>query len=272
MRMAMRAKIPISKMKMIKRLLPVISIILIIPCFAQNDRKKDIPSDKKEKNAKKEIAAEVSKDEPVEITGDRLEYKSKQQEAIYSGHVVLIHGDMKLTCDLLHAYGEKKEKIVGEGNVKWAKKKDNVTLTSDYFQYESKDKFLIAEKKPVLIMYDKNNIKTVIVSKRMEMYGDKNEAIGIDDVVITREDTKATCQRAHYFDKEGKLILTGKPVVEQKKNIFKGDVITVYLEDEKIILDKNVDTVIYPDKIQESDEGKKEEIKDGKDKNTGGKD
>jgi lipopolysaccharide export system protein LptA len=47
-----------------------------------------------------------SKD-PVSIEADKLVYYDKEQKAIYSGNVVIIQGDTKLTCSTMTIYMEK---------------------------------------------------------------------------------------------------------------------------------------------------------------------
>ena len=47
-----------------------------------------------------------SKD-PVSIEADKLVYFDKEQKAIYSGSVVVIQGDTKLTCSIMTIYMEK---------------------------------------------------------------------------------------------------------------------------------------------------------------------
>jgi lipopolysaccharide export system protein LptA len=45
--------------------------------------------------------------EPVSIEADRLVYYDKEQKAIYSGNVVIIQGETKLTCSTMTIYMEK---------------------------------------------------------------------------------------------------------------------------------------------------------------------
>jgi len=44
---------------------------------------------------------------PVSIEADKLVYYDKEQKAIYSGNVVIIQGDTKLTCSIMTIYMEK---------------------------------------------------------------------------------------------------------------------------------------------------------------------
>jgi lipopolysaccharide export system protein LptA len=44
---------------------------------------------------------------PVSIEADKLVYYDKEQKAVYSGNVVIIQGDTKLTCSTMTIYMEK---------------------------------------------------------------------------------------------------------------------------------------------------------------------
>ena len=44
---------------------------------------------------------------PVSIEADKLVYYDKEQKAVYSGNVVIIQGDTKLTCSIMTIYMEK---------------------------------------------------------------------------------------------------------------------------------------------------------------------
>ncbi len=45
--------------------------------------------------------------EPVSIEADKLVYFDKEQKAIYSGNVIVIQGDTKMTCSVMTIYMEK---------------------------------------------------------------------------------------------------------------------------------------------------------------------
>jgi lipopolysaccharide export system protein LptA len=54
--------------------------------------------------------------EPISIEADKLVYFDKEQKAIYSGNVVAIQGDSKLTCSALTIFLAKNEEQATEGN------------------------------------------------------------------------------------------------------------------------------------------------------------
>lgn len=52
--------------------------------------------------------------EPISIDADKLDYFDKEQKAIYSGNVVAIQGDSKLTCSVLTIFLSKSEPPASE--------------------------------------------------------------------------------------------------------------------------------------------------------------
>jgi lipopolysaccharide export system protein LptA len=80
---------------------------------------------------------------------------------------------------------------------------------------------------------------------------DRVEATG--DVAITRSDGgEAKSDRAVYYQKEDKVILTGKPVVKQGEDFVEGSKITFFIGEKRSIVDGSKDqrvrAVIFPGK------------------------
>ena len=61
------------------------------------------------------------------------------------------------------------------------------------------------------------------------------EAIG--DVKIEKEDGRATCEKAVYYQDQQKIVLTGNPVVWQRGNRVTGKTITMFLDDDRTIVE-----------------------------------
>jgi len=119
---------------------------------------------------------------------------------------------------------------------------------------------------------------TVYCNKMVVFYEDapeKNEKKGpgegtrIDKIVATgdvkivrAEGGIATGQKAVYYQLDEKLVLTGKPVVKQKNNFVEGDRTTLFLKEDRSVVeslkDKKVRAVIFPgqEKGQGLDRGK----------------
>ncbi len=61
------------------------------------------------------------------------------------------------------------------------------------------------------------------------------EATG--DVKIEKEDGRATCGKAVYYQDQQKIVLTGNPVAWQKGNRVTGKTITMFLDDDRTIVE-----------------------------------
>jgi lipopolysaccharide export system protein LptA len=64
---------------------------------------------------------------------------------------------------------------------------------------------------------------------------EKVEAIG--HVKIKQENSRATCQKAIYFNNEEKIIMTGDPVAWEKGTRVSGKQITIYLTEERSVVE-----------------------------------
>ena len=73
--------------------------------------------------------------------------------------------------------------------------------------------------------------------------------------IIRAEGGVATGEKAVFYQKGEKLVLTGKPVVKQGEDFVEGDVITLFLKEDRSIVesnkDKKVRAVIFPKQEKE---------------------
>lgn len=70
------------------------------------------------------------------------------------------------------------------------------------------------------------------------------------EVVIKMEDKKALCRKMHFFADGRKIVLTGKPSLDDGKNIISGEEITFFIDDERSVVKsgktRRVKTTIFP--------------------------
>jgi len=71
-----------------------------------------------------------------------------------------------------------------------------------------------------------------------EVTGDQIDRIEVEgNVVIAEGDRVATAQKAVLYNKEQKIVLMGAPVLVQGKDRVQGDLITLYLEDQRSVVE-----------------------------------
>src|SRR5271166_6664950 len=57
-----------------------------------------------------QILPGTSSKEPVSVDADKLVYYDKEQKAVYSGNIVVIQGDTKMTCSVMTVYLDRSPK------------------------------------------------------------------------------------------------------------------------------------------------------------------
>ena len=74
--------------------------------------------------------------------------------------------------------------------------------------------------------------------KRIEAYG---------DVIIKLEGRESNSQKAVYTPDDGKIVLTGDPKVEEGKNIYAADRITIYRWEDRVIFEPRAKFILHKD-------------------------
>jgi lipopolysaccharide export system protein LptA len=138
-----------------------------------------------------------------------------------------------IRSDKLEA-SQKEGTVVFEGHV--VAQQEDLTMTSrKLVVYAMKEKTKAAkgpEEKPGMIER----------LDRIELSG---------DVKITQGDKLATCEKAVYYRQDQKIILSGNPQVSQGKDVLNGQLITLYLLEERSVVEGGgqnpVKATLYPD-------------------------
>ena len=129
-------------------------------------------------------------------------------------------------------------------------KKKTVTFTDDV--KAQMDNFSVYCNKMVVYYVEAPEKKEKTEKKGPVEAGTKiDRIVATGDVKIVRaEGGVATGQKAVYYQLDEKLVLTGKPVVKQKNNFVEGDRITLFLKEDRSVVeslkDKKVRAVIFP--------------------------
>ncbi len=71
-------------------------------------------------------------------------------------------------------------------------------------------------------------------------------------VRIVQLDRRATGEKAVFSNAERKIVLTGNPVIRQGKNVVIGDMITIFIDEDRVNVDK-ADVTISPEETKTKD-------------------
>ena len=149
---------------------------------------------------------------PTTITAKKVTVRKQDSQAVFEGTVVLARGPLLVHSDkmvvLFHAEGQ------GKG-VASMNSSEGTTGTTSPGRSAAKR----AESPPGLTNHSVNRV----------------EAIG--HVQIKYDGGNATCQKAVYFSDGEKLVLTGDPVAWEKGTRVSGKQITIYLTEERSVVE-----------------------------------
>lgn len=145
------------------------------------------------------------------ITAKTMTVNNQENKAIFDGSVVLTQGELVVYSD--HMIVSFRPSQNGKGPHK--------SGTGSGGRTGSTDKKAKAGKEAMPTVSDRTISKI--------------EATG--RVKIEKQDGRATCQRAVYYEEDKKIVLTGEPVAWQKGTRVTGKVITMFLEEDRSLVE-----------------------------------
>jgi lipopolysaccharide export system protein LptA len=146
------------------------------------------------------------------ITAKTMTVNNQENQAIFDGSVVLTQGELVVYSD--HMVVSFRPSRNGNGSSK-----------SGTMQSGRTAKPMDKKQKP-----GKEAMPTV-----SDRAISKIEATG--RVKIEKQDGRATCQRAVYYEDDKKIVLTGEPVAWQKGTRVTGKQITMFLEEDRSLVE-----------------------------------
>lgn len=147
------------------------------------------------------------------ITAKTMTVNNQENQAIFDGSVVLTQGELIVYSDHMvvsfrpGGNGNERDRSAGSGDAQSRKS---------------------AERKQQKT--GKDGMPTV-----SDRTISKIEATG--RVKIEKQDGRATCQRAVYYEDDKKIVLTGEPVAWQKGTRVTGKQITMFLEEDRSLVE-----------------------------------
>lgn len=193
--------------------------------------------------------------QPVNITGERMEVLRRGEITRFLGNVKLVRKKDVITSDIMEHY-EKKNYIVGKGNVHLiAYPEESIKLEafSDRLTYSVDSKKSTLTGNPELIRIDEENPED-----RIKMEGEVIKLLGNEKRIHVQGDARvehgeitATGKFLDYDYEIKKIVLSGdSPRIyqddEQVKANYSAEIITIFIDEQRVIMEGNVKASIYP--------------------------
>ncbi|OGF47161.1 MAG: hypothetical protein A2452_12930 [Candidatus Firestonebacteria bacterium RIFOXYC2_FULL_39_67] len=194
----------------------------------------------------------ISKENPLTITAKSWTINSKTKEVTYNGDVVLKHSGNVLKAEKLVLLPGG-NKVVAEQDVSFWSESRQLEITGGYTEYLKDTGQLLMKKDAVLFLTEKDGMKTDIRGDSVDVLNGGERAMVSGSVIITRDDILINCGSADYDKIQDTIILEGKPEVKKGSNTYKGEKISIFIKQRKLIADKNVTARIYPEEKKNAD-------------------
>ena len=173
------------------------------------------------------------KEKMVKLSATTLKYNKDADKLVAKGNVRIIQEDVTIKAEEADFNMKDKTGIIS-GKVVLEKK--DISISGDKMDADFNKKIYSFEGDVVLIQKrkDKNGKEEEVkwLCKGLTINGDKKDLQAEGGVHIEKGDLKIDTDKAQYFDKEQKIVLTGNVYIDQNngEKWIKGDNGVVYLE------------------------------------------
>ena len=173
----------------------------------------------------------------------------------FVGNVKLVRNRNIITSDIMEHY-EKKNYVVGKGNVHltaYPEESIKMEAFSDRLTYNVDNKNSVLTGNPKLIRIDKENPE-----ERIKIEGEVIKLLGNEKKIHVQGDARvehgritATGKVLDYDYEIKKIVLSGNsPRIyqddEQVKANYSAEIITIFVDEQRVIMEGNVKASIYP--------------------------
>ena len=136
-----------------------------------------------------------------------------------------------------------------------------VKITSKSMEADNK-RNMVTFKGNVVVKQEDIVIFSDIMKVSYEPKGGINKVEASGNVKMSQENRIATGKKLVFFNLEQKIVMTGNPKIWQGDNLISCEKVTVLLEDDKIVFEGKVDSIIYPKSMEEDQQDTKQQVEE----------
>ena len=199
----------------------------------------------------------VETEQPISISEQRrlwvnsdtfklIRARDGSQLAEARGHVEVLHGPYRLTCDRLIMADEKREGTA-IGNVELARKEEGIRLLGQKLVYHENLKQVEITGEPSLIKVDAEGRTTTATGQVMSFDEETRRGEIRGDVHIIQGELTAACGKAVYEAEPDILVLTEDPSTVQGRNEVRGERMTIHVGTDRMVIEGRVTGKVFGD-------------------------
>jgi len=193
----------------------------------------------------------------MNITGERMEVLKRGEITRFLGNVRLVRGKDVIVSDLMEHY-EKKDYVVGKGNVHlstYPEESIRLEAFSDRLTYNVQNRNTILTGNPELVRIDEGDSQETIKIRGeiIELFGREKKMHVKTGARVEYGEMTALGEILDYDYETRKIVMSGgSPHIyqedEQVTADYSAEVITIFVDEQRVIMEGNVKAFIYPQK------------------------
>jgi len=141
---------------------------------------------------------------------DRVKYNRATRTAILTGHLSAADSTRTMRADTV-VYDRDREIADATGKVTIVDTVQDYSLAGDHARFDRVKKKAVVDKRPVLTFDLKTQEKGLVTSRTMQFDVDARVGVAEGDVNMAKGATRAHCDSATIYDREGRAELFGEP-------------------------------------------------------------
>ncbi|HVO76649.1 MAG TPA: putative LPS assembly protein LptD, partial [Candidatus Bathyarchaeia archaeon] len=171
---------------------------------------------------------------------DRVKYNRLTRMAILTGHLSVADSTRTMHADTI-VYDRNREVADAIGKVVIVDTVQDYSLAGDHARFDRVTKRAVVDAKPVLAFDLKTKERGLVTSRVMHFDVDPRIGIAQGDVHLAKGATRAHCDSATIYDREGRAELNGEPKATNGRSTMSGTRMTLWYGD------KEVNRVLLPE-------------------------
>jgi lipopolysaccharide transport protein LptA len=124
-----------------------------------------------------------------------------------------------------------------------------IRITSDGLEWDYKGHVVTFKGNVIANQEDVTLYSDRLVVYYEEASNELTQIVAEGAVRIVQADKRATGEKAVFDNAERRIVLTGNPVIRQGKNVVIGDMITIFVDQDRVSVDK-ADVTISPEETR----------------------
>ena len=136
-----------------------------------------------------------------------------------------------------------------------------VKITSKTMEADNK-RNMVTFKGDVVVKQEDIVIFSDTMKVSYESQGGINKVEASGNVKMSQENRVATGKKLVFYNPEQKIVMTGSPKIWQGDNLISCEKVTVLLEDDKIVFEGKVDSIIYPRSLKEEEDEEENQVEE----------